>query len=272
MKLGTVKLGTLNRLLDLLEAIGAWVLRMGDWALTALGLAARALATLPQCRQGPIGAEFMRMLRLSLPGCLRATVIVGLLVGVTLIGQGIYWIEFTGQTNLLVTLLVDVLARELGPILATLVLLLRVGTQNLVELGAIRAGPAWRALVSRGLDPWQLLAAPRALAAAVAGATLSVLVVLLAGLGGGVWATLSGLGIMRPGVLIEAFLRGMTMADYVLLPFKGALMAFLAMQTTALVAMASHTLAANPARLLPRGVAAGAGAALAGSVLCGMLT
>jgi phospholipid/cholesterol/gamma-HCH transport system permease protein len=260
------------RWLDLLEAIGARVLTACDWALTWLGLAARALATLPQCRQGPVGAEFMRMLRLALPGCLRATVMVGVAVGLSLIGQAIFWIEFTGQSNLLVTLLVDVLTRELAPILATLVLLLRVGTQNLVELGAIRAGPAWRALVSQGLDPWQLLAAPRALAAAVAGATLSVLVVLLAGFGGALWATVAGLGIMRPGVLVEAFLRGMTMADYVLLPLKGGLMAFLAMLATALVAMASRKLAANTARLLPRGVAAGAGAALAGAVLLGVLT
>lgn len=260
------------RLLDLLEGTGARVLAAFDWLLTGLGLAARALATLPQCRHGPIGAEFMRMLRLALPGCLRATVIVGLAVGLTLIGQAIFWIEFTGQSNLLVTLLVDVLARELGPIMATLVLLLRVGTQNLVELGAIRAGPAWRALVSQGLDPWQLLAAPRALAVALAGATLSVLVVLLAGLGGGIWATVAGLGIMRPGVLMEAFLRGMTMADYVLLPLKGGLMAFLAMLATSLVAMASRSLAANTARLLPRGVAAGAGAALAGAVLLAVLT
>jgi hypothetical protein len=36
--------------------------------------------------------------------------------------------------------------------------------------------------------------------------------------------------------------------------------------------MASRKLAANTARLLPRGVAAGAGAALAGAVLLGVLT
>lgn len=259
------------RVFRIADWIGAWTLLMGDWVLTVLGLAGRSLAAAPRCRSGPMRVEFTRMLRLALPGCLRATVIVSALVGATLVAQGLYWIEFTGQRNLLVTLLVDVLTRQLAPILAVLVLLLRVGTQNLVELGAIRAGPAWRGLHSRGLNPWILFAAPRALAAGVAGATLSVLIVAIAGVGGHIYAALSGSSTFAPGVLLEAFLRGMNLADYVMLPVKGALMAFLAMLATALVAMGSLSLAQDPARLMPRGVAAGAGAALAGALLTGLV-
>jgi ABC-type transporter Mla maintaining outer membrane lipid asymmetry permease subunit MlaE len=261
----------MTRALRAADIVGAWTLLMGDWVLTVLGLAGRSLAAAPQCLHGPMQAEFTRMLRMALPGCLRAATIVAVLVGATLVAQGLYWIEFTGQRNLLETLLVDVLTRQLAPVLAVLVLLLRVGTQNLVELGAIRGGPAWRGLHSRGLNPWILFAAPRALAAGLAGATLAVLIVAVAGVGGHVYASLSGSSTFAPGVLMDAFLRGMTLADYLLLSVKSALMAFLAMLATALVAMGSRTMAQDPARLMPRGVAAGAGAALAGALLVGLV-
>jgi ABC-type transporter Mla maintaining outer membrane lipid asymmetry permease subunit MlaE len=257
--------------LGLLEATGRPVVLGLDWLLAALGLAARSLAAAPQLARGPAREEFLRALRLGLLGPLGVQAAFALLVGVTLVGQGLYWLTFAGQSGLIRTLMVDLLAREVAPMLAALVLLARLGTRNLVELSAIRAGPAWRGLAGMGIDPWRTLVAPRALAGALAGFAHTVVAVVLAALGGHLTALALGASTLRPMLFLASVLDSMTVQDFLLVAIKGPALGFAVALATAAAALASAELAGRPATLLPRGLAVGAVAAIGTSVLLGLL-
>jgi ABC-type transporter Mla maintaining outer membrane lipid asymmetry permease subunit MlaE len=257
--------------LALLEAAGRPLVLAADWLLAALGLAARSLAAAPHLARGPAREEFLRALRLGLIGPLGVLVAFALLVGVTLVGQGLYWLTFAGQSGLIRTLMVDLLAREIAPMLAALVLLARLGTRNLVELSAIRAGPAWRGLAGMGIDPWRALVAPRAFAGALACFAHTVIAVVLASLGGHLAALTLGASTLRPMLFLASVLDSMTVQDFLLVAIKGPALGFAVALATSATALASAELAGKPETLLPRGLAIGAVAAIGTSILLGLL-
>jgi phospholipid/cholesterol/gamma-HCH transport system permease protein len=255
-----------------LEAVGRPFVRGLDWLLASLGLAVRALAALPELRRrGPARAEFLRTLRLALPGSLATVLGASLLVGLTLIGWGLYWLTFAGQTGLVRTMMVDLLVREAVPLLVAMVLLARIGTRNLVELAAIRAGPAWRGLAGEGIDAFRLLAAPRAFACGVAGFAHAVLAVIVAALGAHLTALLLGASTLRPTFFLASLLDGMRLQDFLLLALKGPALAFTVGLATCAVALSSARFAAMPERLFPRGLALAAGAAVGVSLVLSLL-
>lgn len=257
--------------LALLEATGRPVVTGLDWLLAALGLAARTVAAAPALRRGPARIEFQRMLRLSMQGCLVHVLLVALVVGLTLIGQGLYWLTIVGQAGLVRRMMVEFLARELAPMLVGLVLLARIGTRNLIELSAVRAGSAWRALASQGIDAFRLLAAPRAFAAALAGFVHTILAVAVASLGGHLTALMLGASTLRPLHFLNSVLDGMSIQDFLLVGLKGPALGFTAALATAAIALASPHLAADPQNLLQRGLPLGALALVVVSLLLSAL-
>jgi phospholipid/cholesterol/gamma-HCH transport system permease protein len=258
--------------LAVLEATGRPVVRGLDWLLASLGLAVRALAALPELlRRGPARAEFQRTLRLALPGSLAGVLVAALLVGLTLIGWGLYWLTFVGQAGLVRTMMVDLLVREVVPMLVALVLLARVGTRNLVELAALRAGPAWRGLAGEGIDPFRLLAASRAFACGIAGFVHCVLAVIVTALGAHLTALALGASTLRPAFFLASILDGMRFQDFVLLALKGPALGFTVGLATCAAALTSAKFAATPERLLPRGLGLSVLAAMAVSLVLSLL-
>lgn len=238
-----------------LEATGRPFVLGLDWVLTTLGVAARAMAAIPAMRHGPARDEFLGALRHALPGSLLAVMVAAWVLGLTLIGQGLYWLTFASQQNLIRTLMVDVLVRELAPMLAALVLLARYGTRNIIELAAIRAGPAWRGLAGQGIDPWRTLVAPRAHAAALAGFAHTIFSVVLAALGGHLTALVLGASTLRPVFFLATVLDGMQPRDFLLVALKGPVLGFAVVVVSAVVALASPQLATETRRVVPRGLA-----------------
>jgi phospholipid/cholesterol/gamma-HCH transport system permease protein len=207
------------------------------------------------------------MLRLALPGSLMTVLAASLLVGATLVGQGLYWLTFAGQGGLIRTLMVNVLTREVAPMLVAMVLLARIGTLNLVELSAIRAGPAWRGLAGQGMDPWALLAAPRAFAAGIAGFVHTIFAVAAAAFAGQIVALLLGASTLRPIQFLTDILDAMSLRDFALVALKGPALGFTVALATAGAAIASQRLSANLSRVLARGFSIAALAALLVSLL-----
>lgn len=255
----------------ILEATGRPVVTGIDWVLATLGLAAHALAAAPDLRRGPVRVEFQRSLRLSLQGSLAHVVLFALVLGMTLIGQGLYWLTLAGQTGLVRTLMVDMLTREVAPVLVAMVLLARVGTGTLLELASVRAGPAWRGLESQGIDPFRLLAVPRAFATGIAGFAHTVIAVAAASLGGHLTALMLGASTLRPIHFLNSVLDSMHIQDFLLVALKGPLLGFTAILVTATVALASAELAAQPPKLVQRGLALGAVAVIVASLVLSAL-
>lgn len=169
-----------------------------------------------------------------------------------------------GQQGLAGGILVTVLVRETAPVLVGFILLGRSGTVTVVEFGEMAATGQVRVLEGQGLDPFQLLVLPRALAYAVASFTLGMVFLATAlatgYLAGAALGAISGSATDFLNNVIGALAR----RDFTLLPAKllliGAIVAL-----TASVTGLSSTPHEKPVHLLPRGFVRGALGVLATS-------
>src|SRR5206468_12402485 len=82
-------------------------------------------------------------------------------LGLVVIGQAVAWLTRVGAINSLGTIMVLVVVREMGPLLAALLVLARIGTGNVVELGTARATGEVESLEALGIDPVHYLVVPR---------------------------------------------------------------------------------------------------------------
>jgi phospholipid/cholesterol/gamma-HCH transport system permease protein len=94
---------------------------------------------------------------------------LGLALGFVIVGQTVALLSRVGATNLTGTLMVSAVVRELGPLVAALIVLARVGTATVIELGTARAMGEVEALEALGIDPIHYLVVPRLI-----GMTLSI--------------------------------------------------------------------------------------------------
>jgi phospholipid/cholesterol/gamma-HCH transport system permease protein len=101
-------------------------------------------------------------------------------VGVTVVVRLATWAGEAGQSQLLGPLLVTVVARELGPVLITLGIIVRSGGAMVAELAIMKLGGRVHELEARGVAPFVYLVMPRALGAAVSAFCLTVVFVLVA--------------------------------------------------------------------------------------------
>src|SRR4051794_22596561 len=72
-------------------------------------------------------------------------------LGLLIIGQTVSWLTRVGAINYLGTIMVIVVVRELGPLMTGLLVLARIGTANVIELGTARAMGEVEALEALGI-------------------------------------------------------------------------------------------------------------------------
>lgn len=242
-------------LLRLLAAVGRPFLISGHWILLLAGLGAAVVweATRPANWRRTVRAEFHRSLALAGVGSVPTVLITGLLFGLAMVYQALYWLEVAGQTDLLGSVLVIVLVREVAPLLVGLIVIGRFGSVVLLELGRIRAGPQYHLLRSLGIDPFLYLILPRALALALAVFCLTVLFIVVALLSG--FFTGSLLGAVQIGLwdFLDRVLRAMGPGTYLLIPLKTLAIGFAVGLLCAATALRSAAAAVDMARLLPTG-------------------
>src|SRR5713226_833915 len=154
--------------------------RLFRFLLTVQGLGAFALITLGviltkfrAARHVVWPATYLEIVRAGLhllPMFLFISVALGLLV----IGQSVSWLTRVGAINYLGTIMVIVVVRELGPLLTALMVLARIGTANVVELGTARATGEVEALEALGIDPVHYLVMPRVAGMAIGVFSLTI--------------------------------------------------------------------------------------------------
>ncbi len=115
-------------------------------------------------------------------------------VGMSVVVQLAFWVGEAGQSQMVGPLLVAVVARELGPVLINLVVILRSGSAMTTELGVLKISGEVRALEERGGDAFLHLVMPRVLAMAVATFCLTVIFILVAFASGFLFAAWTGKG------------------------------------------------------------------------------
>jgi phospholipid/cholesterol/gamma-HCH transport system permease protein len=91
--------------------------------------------------------------------------LISLSLGAVIIIQGITILPKFGQGNLIYTILIIVITRELGPILTAFIIIARSGTAIATELGNMVVSHQIEAYLSVGINPFSYLLVPRFLGA-----------------------------------------------------------------------------------------------------------
>ena len=205
----------LFRFLATLQGLGAFALITLGVTLTKFRVARRLVWPLTFHEISRAG------LRL-LPMFLFISVALGLLV----IGQTVSWLTRVGAIKYLGTIMVIVVVRELGPLLAGLLVLARIGTANVVELGTARALGEVEALEALGIDPVHYLVVPRVLGMAIGVFSLTVYLILGALVSGYVWAFLQDVPL-RPADYFRQLAGSLRGLDFALLAIKTSAFGFI---------------------------------------------
>ena len=119
---------------------------------------------------------------------------VAVFVGISVVVQLTFWVGEAGQSQLLGPLLVTVVARELGPVLINLVVIVRSGSAMTTELGVLKINGEVRALEAQGGDPFLQLVMPRVLGMAISTFCLTIVFILVAFASGYLFAAWMGIG------------------------------------------------------------------------------
>lgn len=129
---------------------------------------------------------------------------VAVFVGMSVVVQLTFWVGEAGQSQLLGPLLVAVVARELGPLLINLIVIVRSGSAMTTELGVFKINGEVRALEAQGNDPFSHLVLPRVLGMAMATFCLTIVFILVAFASGYLFAAWMGKGSRDLFLFVDA--------------------------------------------------------------------
>ena len=196
-----------------------------NFILTLQGLGAFALITLgvmftkfgaANCVIRPLVVkEISRAGTFLLP----MTMFMSAALGLVVIGQTVSLMTRMGANNFLGTVMVTVVVRELGPLLAALLVLTRTGLANVIQLSTARALGEVEALEVLGIDPIHYLVVPRVIGMALGMSSLAVYTILVALGSGYLWAFLQDVPL-RPGDYVRQLAGAMSVLDFILLAVK----------------------------------------------------
>ncbi len=97
--------------------------------------------------------------------------LISLAIGAVILIQGSILLPQFGQSDLLYTLLITIIVKELGPILTAFIIMARSGVAIATELGTMVVNHEIEAYISTGINPISYLIVPRFL-----GVTISVII------------------------------------------------------------------------------------------------
>jgi phospholipid/cholesterol/gamma-HCH transport system permease protein len=147
------------------------------------------------------------------------TALLSLALGMVVIGQTVFLLHNYGAESYAGTVMASVIVRELGPAVAALLVLARVGTANVVELGTARAMGEVEALEALGVDPIHYLVVPRVMGLALAIFSLTVYFIMLALVSGYLFAFLQNVPL-RPSEYFQQLAAALVWQDFVLVALK----------------------------------------------------
>ena len=202
-----------GRRLSLVASLGAWGVGLWKAALAATAFLGEGAATLVNAARRPRDVRFAELLRhLDEVGTrsFGLVALLGVLIGLILAFQSSIPMRQFGAEIFIPRLVGISLLRELGPLLAGVILAGRTGSAFAAELGTMTVNEEIDALRIMGIDPMVMLVLPRLLAATLAMPVMTLLM-NIAGLAGMTGVMMS---IGYPLVLVVNQLQaGMGMGD-----------------------------------------------------------
>lgn len=192
------------------------------WLATAAGMAAAVVrqGLRPASWRRPARVEFIRFMDLAGVQNLPAVAVAGVLVGISLVAQGMYWLNQLGEGDFVFTVIAVVMIREIAPLVVGLLALGRGGLLILDELSELRREGQWRALDLQGIDPFIVLVMPRVLALALSVFCLTMILLVVAFAAGYVMGSLLGVADRTPAEFVAQTVGTIGSAGYAFLPLK----------------------------------------------------
>ena len=175
-------------------------------------------------------------------------------LGLVVIGQTVSLLSRVGANDFLGIVMVTVVVRELGPLLAALFVLSRSGAANVIELGTARALGEVEALEVLGIGPIHYLVVPRVLGMALGIFSLTVYLILGALASGYLWAFIQDVPL-TPGDYFSQLAGALNGLDFVLLALKTFLFGLLIAVVTCYHGLAQPLRLADVSRATVRAVA-----------------
>ena len=212
-----------------------------------------------------VRGNFRRTLTTVVGGSLGTIVVTGVVVGLGLVFEALYWLRTAGQESQAGSILVLVLIREVTPLLIGMIMLGRAGLATVAELSMLQAEGEVGVMRAEGLDIFQLLVLPRAMAFAVGAFTLGVLFVLLALVSGFLTGSLTGVVNVSIFLFLDDVLRAMSVQDLVVFPLKLLLIGLVIAGVCCLTGLAARP-HEGASMVMPRGFTRGITSILAVTV------
>lgn len=150
---------------------------------------------------------------------------VSLALGFLVVGQTVSALAKVGATGFLGSTMVIVIVREAGPLLTAMLVLARIGTANVIELGTARALGEVEALEALGIDPVHYLIVPRVIGMSLGIFSLTVYLILGALASGYLFAFLQDVAL-TPGDYFKQIADALNWLDFALLALKTVLFGF----------------------------------------------
>ena len=188
---------------------------LGAFMLISLGVMFSKMGTARQVLRPLLLTQVLRSGLQLLPMVTFLSAALGLVV----IGQTVSLMTRLGANQYLGLVMVTAVVRELGPMLAALLVLSRVGAANVIELGTARALGEVEALEALGIDPIHYLVVPRILGMALGVFSLTIYLLLGALVSGYLWAFLQDVPI-RPSEYIQQLAGAFRGLDFILIAVK----------------------------------------------------
>ena len=188
---------------------------LGAFALITLGVILRKSGVAKNVIRPRIRQEIARAGVALLP----MFVFVALALGFVVVGQTIAALARVGQMTFLGQTMVIVIVRELGPLIAAMLVLARVGTANVIELGTARALGEVEALEALGIDPVHYLIVPRVIGMSLGIFSLTVYLIIGALASGYLFAFLQD-APLTPRDYCDQLAAALGWLDFVMLAVK----------------------------------------------------
>ncbi len=247
--------GRPHRLLRMLTAIG----RIPVHLLRPLvELSSLIVAVIRQgCRPAnwrrTLADEFLRQIKLAGIDALPFVLVTGILIGLAMVFQALYWLNILGQSGSVGRILVLVLVREVAPLMVALIVIGRSGSVNMVELSHLSASGQLHMLDAQGIDPFLFCIVPRCWATALATFCLNIIFIIVALAAGYTAGTALGITDIPIVEFINNVLVAMGLQEYTIIALKPLASGLLIALITCMTGLSAGGTAGRMAAVLPSG-------------------
>lgn len=235
---------------------GQWIIGQGLELIRFAGTAGAVIwqSWRPLTWRRTVRAEFFHQCHQVGTRALPFIIVTGIIIGLGMVYQALYWLQVFGQTGFAGRFLVLVLVREIAPLLVGLIIIGRSGSVIMVELGNMQIGGQVRMLDSQGIDPFLFLVVPRAVAVSVCMFSLTMIFLAVA-LGAG-FAMSSALRAADLTLydFIFGILSAMEIKEFAILPLKTLIIGFVVALIACTTGLAVSGSRADLVEAMPRGI------------------